>query len=94
MKTNATTSPVKASAEPEAEVSASSHSISAAEAIIVHLISGLGLGLGLAVLLARNVFSVSLVSHPSLTLRLIWVKYLSFIYLSFFLILPSNLFFN
>ncbi|XP_059459379.1 uncharacterized protein LOC132188833 [Corylus avellana] len=71
MKTNATTSSVKASAEPEAEVSASSHSISASEALFVHLISGLGLGL--AVLLAHYVFSVNLVSHPSLTLRLIWV---------------------
>jgi hypothetical protein len=82
MKTNATTSSVKASAEPEAEVSASSHSISAAEALSVHLISGLGLGL--AILLAHNVFSVNLVSHPSLTLRLIWVNLFYFYFLIFF----------
>jgi phosphatidylinositol glycan class F len=73
MKTNATTSSVNASAEPEAEVSASSPSVSAAEALSVHLISGLGLGL--AVLLAHNVYSVNLVSHPSLTLCLIWVNH-------------------
>ncbi|KAG6730231.1 hypothetical protein I3842_01G070200 [Carya illinoinensis] len=75
MKANATTSSVKFSAEPEpeaeAEVSPSSPSISALEAFSVHLISGLGLGL--ALLLANNVYSVNLVSHPSLTLLLISV---------------------
>ncbi|XP_042981236.1 uncharacterized protein LOC122310977 isoform X3 [Carya illinoinensis] len=75
MKANATTSSVKFSAEPEpeaeAEVSPSSPSISALEALSVHLISGLGLGL--ALLLANNVYSVNLVSHPSLTLLLISV---------------------
>ncbi|RXH81614.1 hypothetical protein DVH24_035035 [Malus domestica] len=49
----------------------SSKAISKAEALVVHLISGFGLAVAFWV--AHNVHSISLTSHPSLTLRLIWV---------------------
>ncbi|TQE04281.1 hypothetical protein C1H46_010066 [Malus baccata] len=45
--------------------------ISKAEALVVHLISGFGLVVAFWV--AHNVHSISLTSHPSHTLRLIWV---------------------
>ncbi|KAM1196763.1 hypothetical protein ACFX2I_008450 [Malus domestica] len=49
----------------------SSKAISKAEALVVHWISGFGLAVAFWV--AHNVHSISLTSHPSLTLRLIWV---------------------
>ncbi|KAB1218824.1 Phosphatidylinositol-glycan biosynthesis class F protein [Morella rubra] len=70
MKTNIATSSVKSSAEPETKLHVSAHSISVLEALVFHLI--FGLVLGLAVLLAHKFYSINLVSHPSLTLRLIW----------------------
>ncbi|GAV71457.1 PIG-F domain-containing protein [Cephalotus follicularis] len=44
---------------------------SASMAILIHLICGLGLVFGF--LVAHNLYSINLVSHPSHTLRLIWV---------------------
>ncbi|KAM1048107.1 hypothetical protein ACFX2I_027306 [Malus domestica] len=49
----------------------SSKAISKAEALAVHLISGFGLAVAFWV--AHNVHSIILTSHPSHTLRLIWV---------------------
>ncbi|XP_048424130.1 uncharacterized protein LOC103939883 isoform X2 [Pyrus x bretschneideri] len=49
----------------------SSKAISKAEALAVHLISGFGLAVAFWV--AHNVHSITLTSHPSHTLRLIWV---------------------
>lgn len=45
--------------------------ISKAQALAVHLISGFGLSVAFWV--AHNVHSITLTSHPSHTLRLIWV---------------------
>jgi phosphatidylinositol glycan class F len=50
-----------------------SKSISAPQAFLIHLISGLGLAISLWV--AHNFYSINLVSHPSITLRLIWVQF-------------------
>ncbi|KAJ0007075.1 hypothetical protein Pint_30373 [Pistacia integerrima] len=51
--------------------SSSSHSVFPLQTFLVHLICGVGLGAGFWV--AHNVYSTKLVSHPSDTLRLIWV---------------------
>ncbi|BFG40705.1 hypothetical protein CerSpe_269790 [Prunus speciosa] len=52
-------------------VKVSSRSISATEALVVHLICSLGLAV--AFLVAHNVHSINLTTHPSHTLRLICV---------------------
>lgn len=57
--------------EKEKEKENLSKSISAPQAFLIHLISGLGLAISLWV--AHNFYSINLVSHPSITLRLIWI---------------------
>eukprot|EP00258_Populus_trichocarpa_P038149 XP_024454168.1 uncharacterized protein LOC112327038 [Populus trichocarpa] len=57
--------------EKEKEKGNLSKSISAPQAFLIHLISGLGLAISLWV--AHNFYSINLVSHPSITLRLIWI---------------------
>ncbi|XP_031261115.1 phosphatidylinositol-glycan biosynthesis class F protein-like [Pistacia vera] len=59
------------STETPSPSSSSSHSVSPLQTFLVHLICGVGLGAGFWV--AHNVYSINLVSHPSDTLRLIWV---------------------
>ncbi|KAF3450997.1 hypothetical protein FNV43_RR07086 [Rhamnella rubrinervis] len=66
-KTQQTT---KKAATAPASASASA-SKSAAEAFLIHLISAIGLAVSFWA--ARNVYSINLISHPSPTLRLIWV---------------------
>ncbi|XP_031248102.1 uncharacterized protein LOC116105845 [Pistacia vera] len=62
---------VKPSATETSPSSSSSHSVSPLQTFLVHLICGVGLGVGYWV--AHNIYSINLVSHPSGTLRLIWV---------------------
>lgn len=59
--------------EEEEEKENPSISISVPQAFLVHLISGLGLAISLWV--AHNLYSINLVSHSSITLRLIWVLF-------------------
>lgn len=64
-----------------------SQSVSPMQTFFIHLICGVGLAVGLWV--ARNFYSINLISDPSRTLRLIWVPFLLFD--SLFLVLkPSN----
>lgn len=61
--------------KPEASIGVS---ISALGAFSVYLITGLFLAVGFWVV--RNIYSVDLISDPSLTLRLLWVLKSYFIY--------------
>lgn len=63
-------------------VRASSISVSTTEALLVHLTIGLGLALCFSV--AHNVHFISLTSHPSQALGLIWVPIFSHTLISLF----------
>ncbi|KAJ0007896.1 hypothetical protein Pint_30416 [Pistacia integerrima] len=83
---------VKPSATETSPSSSSSHSVSPLQTFLVHLICGVGLGVGYWV--AHNIYSINLVSHPSGTLRLIWVLLLRaqllFFFTAIFGKIPTN----
>ncbi|KAJ0076096.1 hypothetical protein Patl1_34812 [Pistacia atlantica] len=61
----------RSTTEAPSSSSSSFHSLSPLQTLFVRLICGVGLGAGFWV--AYNVYFINLVSHPSDTLRLIWV---------------------